>query len=287
MRGGVAKAVPPRFFCPASKRGATPHHRPLPVEGRPQPTRLRSVARTARRPPRPAHESDTHGHVRRSGCVSLSGSGQPAPPACRARLRPAGCAVCPSRRSHTRAAPSAPRGASHTQPPLWARPDGRSSCAGRVGSSRRRALRYGRRAAALLARPRAVVGCGIRSRPPRRAPASASGNSERDSGARVAVTRPRVASATPARPAAAAEAAPEALAPAARTRAPAPAERARSRAPSAPGPTPCPPARQPPPRPPGRRPRPRRTTCTGTPTAPSVPRPPPPCPAACRSPCPR
>lgn len=38
-------------------RGATSHHHPLPVEGRPQPTRLRSVARTARKPPRPARRA--------------------------------------------------------------------------------------------------------------------------------------------------------------------------------------------------------------------------------------
>ena len=38
-------------------RDATPHHRPLPIEGRPQPTCLRSVARTARKPPRPARRS--------------------------------------------------------------------------------------------------------------------------------------------------------------------------------------------------------------------------------------
>ncbi len=101
----------------------------------PQPTCLRSVARTARKPPRPAHESDTHGHARRSGCVLLRGSGQPAPPACRSRLRSAGYAVCPSRRSHTQATPSVPRGASHTQPALWARPAGSLTCAGRVGSS--------------------------------------------------------------------------------------------------------------------------------------------------------
>lgn len=36
---------------------STPHHHPLPVEGRPQPTCLRSVARTARKPPRPARKA--------------------------------------------------------------------------------------------------------------------------------------------------------------------------------------------------------------------------------------
>ena len=129
-------------------RDPTPHHHPLPVEGRPQPTRLRSVARGSETAP-PCAESATHGHARRSGCVLLRGSGQPAPPACCSRLRSAGCAVCPSRRSHTPATLSAPRGAAHTQPPLWAWPDGSLTCAGRVGSSQRRALRYGRWAAAL------------------------------------------------------------------------------------------------------------------------------------------
>ena len=130
-------------------RDPTPHHHPLPVEGRPQPTRLCSVARTARKPPPPCAESATHGHARRSGCVLLRGSGQPAPPTCCSRLRSAGYAVCPSRRSHTSATLSAPRSAAHTQPALWAWPAGGLTCAGRVGSSRRRALRYDRRAAAL------------------------------------------------------------------------------------------------------------------------------------------
>ena len=69
-------------------RSATPHHHPLPVEGRPQPICLRSVARTARKPPRPARRA-----------------------------------------------------------PRTAMPAGSLTCAGRVGSSRRRALRYGRWAA--------------------------------------------------------------------------------------------------------------------------------------------
>lgn len=156
----------------------------------PQPTCLRSVARTARKPPRPAHESATHGHARRSGCVSLSGSGQPAPPACRSRLRSAGCAVCPSRRSHTQATLSVPRGASHTQPTLWAWPAGRSACAGRVGSSRRRALRYGRWAAAPSFSFAGGGGVWMSSRPsPRgseRNPAATS-----PTGSRTAATRPR------------------------------------------------------------------------------------------------
>ena len=57
---------------------AIPHHRPLVVEGRPQPTRLRSAARTARARPALRTVSDTHGPARRSGCVSRRGSGQPA-----------------------------------------------------------------------------------------------------------------------------------------------------------------------------------------------------------------
>ena len=68
---------------------STPHHHPLPVEGRPQPTCFRSVVRTARKPPRPARKA-----------------------------------------------------------PLTAMPAGRLTCAGRGGSSQRRALRYGRWAAA-------------------------------------------------------------------------------------------------------------------------------------------
>ena len=100
-------------------------------------------------PPRPAHKRHPRPCPPLRPCM-LRGSGQPAPPACRARLSPAGFAVCPSRRSHTLAAPSAPRGAAHPQPPLWAWPDARETGAGRVGSSRRRALRYGRWAAAFL-----------------------------------------------------------------------------------------------------------------------------------------
>lgn len=117
---------------PAARRGSSAVH--------PPPLRCAHGSETA---PSCA-ESATHGHARRSGCVLLRGSGQPAPPTCRSRLRSAGCAVCPSRRSRTPAAPSVPRGASHTQPPHWARPAGSLTCAGRGGSSRRRALRYGR-----------------------------------------------------------------------------------------------------------------------------------------------
>ena len=126
----------------------------------PHPTTTRCPSRVVRSPPAsaplrarlgnrpPCAESATHGHARRSGCVLLRGSGQPAPPTCCSRLRSAGCAVCPSQRSHTPAALSVPRCAAHTQPTLWAWPDGSLTCAGRVGSSRRRALRYGRWAAA-------------------------------------------------------------------------------------------------------------------------------------------
>ena len=122
---------------PAARRGSSAAHLP--------PLRCAHGSETAP----PCAKSATHGHARRSGCVLLRGSGQPAPPTCCSRLRSAGCAVCPSRRSHTPAAPSVPRGAAHTQPTLWAWPDGSLTRAGRVGSSRRRALRYGRWAAAL------------------------------------------------------------------------------------------------------------------------------------------
>lgn len=91
----------------------------------------------------------------------LRGSGQPAPPACRSRLSSAGCAVCPSRRSHTQAA--------HTQPPLWAWPTERPTCA---GGSIPRGGAHSATADGLLhrrARPRVVVGCGVRSSPVLRA----------------------------------------------------------------------------------------------------------------------
>lgn len=68
-------------------RGATSHHHPPPL----------CCAYGSETAP-PCAESVTHGHARRSGCVLLRGSGQPAPPACCSRLRSAGCAVCPSRR---------------------------------------------------------------------------------------------------------------------------------------------------------------------------------------------
>lgn len=61
-------------------------------------------------------EGEAHGPARRSGRVSRRGSGQPAPPSCRSRLGSADCAACPSRRSHTPAAPSAPRTESESAP---------------------------------------------------------------------------------------------------------------------------------------------------------------------------
>ena len=122
---------------PAARRGSSAAHLP--------PLRCAHGSETAP----PCAESATHGHAQSVGCVLLRGSGQPAPPTCCSRLRSAGCAVCPSRRSHTPATLSVPRGAAHTQPTLWAWPAGCLTCAGRVGSSLRRALRYGRWAAAL------------------------------------------------------------------------------------------------------------------------------------------
>ena len=142
---GVAEShTPPP---PAARRGSSAAHLP--------PLRCAHGSETAP----PCAESAAHGHARRSGCVLLRGSGEPAPPACCSRLRSAGCAVCPSRRSHTPATLSAPRGAAHTQPPLWAWPAGGSTCAGRVGSSRRRALRYGGRAATFFFT--FAGGCGV------------------------------------------------------------------------------------------------------------------------------
>lgn len=137
-------------------RSATPHHHPLLVEGCPQPICLRSVARTARKPPRPARN------------VILTA--MPAAPATQ----------------------SVPRGASHAQPTLWARPAGRLTCAGRGGSSRRRALRYGRWAAALSSSLAGGGGVWMSSQPSRR-------SSERDSAAtssldlRTAATRSQAA----------------------------------------------------------------------------------------------
>ena len=133
-------------------RDPTPHHRPLIVEGRPQPTCLRSVARTARKPPRPAQRAPL--------------TAMPAAPAVHApRLGPASSAyvLLPAQVSRLRRLPFAavahsgcavcPRGAAHTQSTLWAWPDRSLTRAGRVGSSQRRALRYGRRAAALPCLP--------------------------------------------------------------------------------------------------------------------------------------
>lgn len=73
-------------------RDSTPHHHPLPVEGRPQPTCLRSVARTARKPTRPAREAPltampaapaVYRSAARASQLRLRvapGSGQPAAP---------------------------------------------------------------------------------------------------------------------------------------------------------------------------------------------------------------
>lgn len=119
----------------------------------------------------------------------LRGSGQPAPPACRSRLSSAGCAVCPSRRSHTQAAPSVPHSAAHTQPPLWAWPAERPT---RAGGSVPRGGAHSATADGLLhrrARPRVVVGCGTRSSPILRAHGGAS-EAPAASGARAAATRP-------------------------------------------------------------------------------------------------
>ena len=121
----------------------------------------------------------------------LRGSGQSATPACRSRLSSAGCAVCPSRRSHTQAAPSVPRGAAHTQPPLWAWPTERST---RAGGSLPRGGAHSATADGLLhrrARPRVVVGRGIRSSPVLWAHKGGS-EVQAASGARAAATCPRV-----------------------------------------------------------------------------------------------
>lgn len=170
----------------------------------PHPTTTRCPSRVVRSPPasaplrarlgnRPALRGERRSRPRPPlrPCM-LRGSGQPAPPTCCSRLRSAGCAVCPSRRSHTPATLSVPRGAAHTQPTLWAWPDGSLTCAGRVGSSRRRALRYGRWAAALSSSFAGGGGAWMPSRPSLR-------SSERDSvatsppGFRTAATRSRAA----------------------------------------------------------------------------------------------
>lgn len=156
-----------------SKRGATPHHHPLPVEGRPQPTCLRSVARTARKPPRPARKAiptampaapAVYCSAARASQLRLRvapGSGQPAAPSALRggrtrrlrRLSLAALRIHSLRSGHgltggRRAqAGSVPRGGAH------------SATAGGLLLSR--------------SRSRVVVGCGIRSRPPRRAPARA------------------------------------------------------------------------------------------------------------------
>ena len=130
-------------------QGATPHHHPLPVEGRPQPTCLRSVARTARKPPRPARRAPltampaapaVYCSAARASQLRLRvapGSGQPAAPSAlrggrTLRLR---CLSLAALRIHSLRSGHGLLGG--------------LTCAGRGGSSRRRALCYGRWAAAL------------------------------------------------------------------------------------------------------------------------------------------
>lgn len=152
---------------------ATPHHHPLLIEGRLQPTRLRSVARTARARLACAWRCHPRPRPPLRLCM-LRGSGQSATPACRSQLSSAGCAVCPSRRSHTQAAPSVPHSAAHTQPPLWAWPNERSI---RAGGAVPRGGAHSATADGLLhrrARPRVVMGCGTRSSPILRAHESTS-----------------------------------------------------------------------------------------------------------------
>ena len=141
------------------ERVATPHHHPLPIEGRPQPARLRSVARTARKPPRTAREVNLTAepaapavYRARLGSASSARVSHPAQVSRLCRLpfaagAHAGCAVCPSQRAHT-------------QPPLWARPaesvTARSGVVPRSGA-------HSATADGLLhvrGRPRVVVGCG-------------------------------------------------------------------------------------------------------------------------------
>ena len=91
-------------------RASTPHHHPLPVEGRPQPTCLRSVARTARKPPRPARKRHSRPCPPLRLCIAPrlgpASSAYVLLPAQVSRLRRltfaavahSGYAVCPSRR---------------------------------------------------------------------------------------------------------------------------------------------------------------------------------------------
>lgn len=121
---------------------------------------MRTMKLRCHTPPLPAtRRESTAAHPPPLRCAH--GSGQPAPSACRSRLSSAGCAVCPSRRSHTQTA--------HTQPPLWAWPTERPTCA---GGSIPRGGAHSATADGLLhrrARPRVVVGCGVRSSPVLRA----------------------------------------------------------------------------------------------------------------------
>ena len=99
-----------RFRLVFLTRDPTPHHRPLPVEGRPQPTRLRSVARSARtRPalrggaPSTAMPAAPAVHAPRLGPAAAARVSLPAQVS-RLRRLPfaavahAGRAVCPSHR---------------------------------------------------------------------------------------------------------------------------------------------------------------------------------------------
>lgn len=94
----------------------------------------------------------------------LRGSGQPAPPACCSRLRSAGCAVCPSRRSHTPAALSVLAALRiHSLRSGHGLPGVRHAQVGSVP----RGGAHSATAAGLLrfsSRSRVAVGCGIRSR---------------------------------------------------------------------------------------------------------------------------
>ena len=114
-------------------QGATPHH-PLPIEGRPLPTCFRSVARTARKPPRPAHrERCARSRPPLRLCIDLR-LGPPSfacvslPPQVRRLRRQPFAAV-----AHPGYAVPVPRGAAHTHPALLAWLTDRLTCARRVG----------------------------------------------------------------------------------------------------------------------------------------------------------
>ncbi len=144
----VSRAQPSRLICSFFSARNCPeaddHSDPFLANINTRTARTRLALRTA---------SDTYGPARRSGCVLRRGSGQPAPLSYCSRLRPAGYAVCPSHRSHTPAAPSAPRTAR-----IHILRSGRRLTevlrrARRGGPSLRRALRFGGRAAAFPCSP--------------------------------------------------------------------------------------------------------------------------------------